>query len=86
MVVVDARIDDGHHHALACIAQVPYLVGVHLSNIRGNLTGRVGRCGLFPIGKPVALFVQADDQNIGTVGKGKNGVPSRLKIDGVGNP
>ena len=33
VVVVDAGVDDGHHHALSRVAQVPYLVGIHLGDI-----------------------------------------------------
>ena len=33
VIVVDTRVDDGHHHALACVTLVPHLVSIHLGDI-----------------------------------------------------
>ena len=30
VIVVDTCVNNGHHHALACVAQVPYLVSIYL--------------------------------------------------------
>ena len=33
VVVVDTSVNNGYHYALACVAQAPNLVGVHLCDI-----------------------------------------------------
>ena len=64
VVVVDTRIDDGHHNAFTRVAQVPHLVGTDLGDVWGNLARGRGGSSLFPIGNPIALNVITDDLDI----------------------
>ena len=73
VVVIDAGVDDGHHHAFTCITQGPHIVGIHLGDIRRNFARGRGRSGHFPIGDPIALYIITNDLDV---------IASRKVIDG----
>ena len=73
VIVVHARVDDRHHHALTRVAQIPNLVGVHLGDVGGDSTGVARRSGLFTE-QGIFLFIQTDEGNVPTHGQVVDGL------------
>ena len=86
MVVVDTRVDDGHHDALARVAQIPHLVGTHLDDVLRDFARGRSRTCFFAIGDPVAFDGIANHLNVIALRKALNCHLVGLEAQGVGHP
>ena len=89
MVVVHARVDNGHDHTVAVVAcgsvVVPHGRGVHLVNMPGVVTGAHG-FGFAKIGKHFSWFVLVDIGYVATGFQLPDGLVGGLAAEGIDTP
>ena len=86
MVVVDTRVDDGHHDALSRVAQIPHLVGTNLGDVRRDFARVRSGTSLFAIRDPVTFDGIANHVNVIALRKALDGSLVGLEAQGVGHP
>ena len=86
VVVVNTRINHGHHNPFARIAQGPHLIGLDLRHVRGDFTRSGSGLGHFAIWNPIAFDSIAYHLNIRTSGKVLHCCFSSRKRESVGHP
>ena len=86
VVVVDTRIDNGHHNAFAREAHLPHLGGTHLDDILRDFARGRCRLGLFAIRKPVAFNGIANHLDIITLRQILDSCLVGIQTQCVGHP
>ena len=85
VVVVDTRVEDGHHDALSRIAQIPHVIGIYLGDVVSDSPIHLGRC-LFFVKQGVSHFIITDDFYVTTHGQVVDGLFGGGEAQGIGHP